>query len=201
MTINLSFGFQGVPESVTTAWGARWIITQDGDIDQVWDRTDSCGPDDKRRELLDHLTDKVGGAPRLSLSALLRSRKLSTRDDTVVVLYEDEKVVVVGSPQSSGGYFYVTAYWAGDVDHFRYPAKTFDEHGEHIDVGPWLKVVHEANAIQPEFFGRPTHNAGGIEEYPDARIVHHNDVVSIIPKTDLGFSVITAAALMVQEAG
>lgn len=113
-TIDLAFGYRRLPEGVTTAWGARWNITQDGVVDQVADRTDTCGPDDKLGRLLAHLSATVGNCPRFELARLLRF-ELSTREDREVTLYEDETVVVVGSPQSSGGYFYVSAYLRDEI--------------------------------------------------------------------------------------
>ena len=63
MTDRLRFGL-GPPAGVETTWGARWIIDQEGRVDEVWDRTDAIGPDDRRHELLAYLNDKVGRTPQ-----------------------------------------------------------------------------------------------------------------------------------------
>jgi hypothetical protein len=62
MANQLSFGLNP-PAGVDTAWGAGWIIDPQGWVDQVWDRTDAIGPDDRRRELLHYLDARVGYAP------------------------------------------------------------------------------------------------------------------------------------------
>jgi hypothetical protein len=64
--------------------GARWIISQAGDVDPVWDRTDAIGPNHRRRELLEH-------------------GELSRSDDARVTLYEDEVVTVIANPRRSYG--------------------------------------------------------------------------------------------------
>lgn len=108
--IDLAFGYRRLPDTVRTAWGARWIINQEGYVDAVWDRTDATGDDEQRQRLLEHLRSDVQAIPQRKLADMLRSGEVSTRDDHEVVLYEDEVVTVVGNPQASAGYFYVAAY-------------------------------------------------------------------------------------------
>lgn len=112
---DLAFGYRRLPDGVTTAWGARLIITQDGMVDQVWDRIDTCGAAEPRRRLLDHLGEHVKDAPHRQLTQLLENYELSTREDREVVLYEDDVVRVLGSPQASAGYFYVSAFLLDEV--------------------------------------------------------------------------------------
>lgn len=84
--------------------------------------------------------------------------------------------------------------WSG-----RYPAKAFDETGQHIGPGPWLAVIHKANRISPGMFGTPTSigpwwAGGSCEEYPDARVLHRGDgSVSIVAKTEHGAVVLAEA--------
>lgn len=117
-TPRLGYGYRDYPTDTPAAWGARWIITQDGMIDQVWDRCDAVG----RREDKDRLFHRLGNEPhshrlgelaRHRLTVLLRNGDLSTRSDEVVTLVGPEDssdVRVIGSPNASAGYFYVTAY-------------------------------------------------------------------------------------------
>jgi hypothetical protein len=114
MPEQLRFGLSP-PEGVETAWGASWIIDQEGWVDEVWDRTDAIGPDDRRRELLDYLNDHVGRAPHKAAAELLRSGRLRWSDETTVTLYDDEVVTVVGNPRRSFGYLYVGAWFKADT--------------------------------------------------------------------------------------
>lgn len=79
------------------------------------------------------------------------------------------------------------------MDHFRSPAKAYDEAGNHIGPGKWLDVVRESNRVAllfdlPEPFQAPSETgkwwAGGyFEEYPTFRILHREDgSVSILAK-------------------
>ncbi len=113
MPDRLRFGLNP-PADVETAWGARWIIDPEGWVDEVWDRTDAIGPDDRRRELLVYLNDHVGRAPHQAASELLRSGALRWSDETTVTLY-DEVVTVLGNPRRSFGYLYVGAWFKADI--------------------------------------------------------------------------------------
>jgi hypothetical protein len=103
------------PAGAETAWGARWIIDQTGRVDEVWDRTDAIGPDDRRRELLDYLGDHVGRAAQETAAELLRSGRLRWSDEAAVTLYEDDVVNVFGNPRRSFGYLYVGAWFKADT--------------------------------------------------------------------------------------
>ncbi len=115
MTDRLRFGL-APPAGVETAWGARWIINQEGRVDEVWDRTDAIGPDARRHELLAYLGDHVGRAPHEAAGELLRSGRLRWSAETPETLYEDDVVTVVGNPRRSFGYLYVGAWFKADVE-------------------------------------------------------------------------------------
>ena len=114
MPDRLRFGLNP-PEGVQTAWGARWIIDPQGWVDEVWDRTDAIGPDDRRRELLDYLDARVGYTPHQKARQLLERGELSWSQDTTVTLYDDETITVVGNPRRSFGYLYVGAWFKADL--------------------------------------------------------------------------------------
>jgi hypothetical protein len=119
----LRFGYKrGLAPGVVTAHGARWIIHQDGGVDQVYDRQDAIGPDDRRHELLDHLNTVVKGQAADRARELLASwdvdgpnQKLGTMDDREVILYEDDRLITKANPQASGGYLYVVSYFKEDA--------------------------------------------------------------------------------------
>src|SRR6266487_6950755 len=114
MTDRLRYGL-APPAGVETAWGARWIINPTGWVDEVWDRTDAIGPDNRRRELLDYLNDQVGRAAHETAAELLRGGRLRWSDETTVTLYDDEVVTVAANPRRSFGYLYVGAWFKADV--------------------------------------------------------------------------------------
>jgi hypothetical protein len=84
-------------------------------VDEVWDRTDAIGPDDRRSELLDYLNDHVGRAAQETAAELLRSGRLRWSDEAAVMLYEDAVVTVVATPRRSFGYLYVGAWFKADT--------------------------------------------------------------------------------------
>jgi hypothetical protein len=112
----LGFGYNPGLAGATCAWGARWIITQQGMIDFVPNRQDMIGTPEEKQELLAWLNDTVKKQPEDVLAEMLGSYKLSTRESKEVVLYEDERGVVLGNPNASAGYFYVVArFWSEGV--------------------------------------------------------------------------------------
>ena len=114
-TLKLMFGYNPVPTDAVAAWGARWIVTQDGYIDQVPDRMSTAGPKPQVDKLLGHLNTVVLMQPRKKLAELLRSGEVHTRRAFEVELYRDDKVTVVGNTNASAGYFYVTAYTTKEI--------------------------------------------------------------------------------------
>lgn len=83
--------------------------------------------------------------------------------------------------------------------HVRTGAKKY-ENGVHIGPGQWLDVIHAANKVAPDTFGRPLPESGDwwagghAEEYPHARVIHRDDeTVSIVGKTDEGDRILREA--------
>ena len=105
----LKFGYNPGLAGATCAWGARWIVTQQGHVDFVPDRQDMIGSPEEKQELHAWLNDTVKNHPNDVLSELLASYQLSTRESKEVVLYEDDDGIVLGNPNASAGYFYVVA--------------------------------------------------------------------------------------------
>lgn len=108
-TTQLAFGYNPGLVGATCAWGARWIITQDGSVDQLPDRQDMIGSPEEKAELLDWLNSDVGRKPRETLAKLLRSGEVSTRRAEEWCLYQDDRGIVIGNSNASAGYFYVVA--------------------------------------------------------------------------------------------
>ena len=59
----LAFGYNPGLAGATCAWGARWIITQQGSVDFVPDRQDMIGTAEERQEMLGWLNDVVKRQP------------------------------------------------------------------------------------------------------------------------------------------
>ena len=108
-TPTLQFGYNPGLAGATCAWGARWIVTQQGDVDFVPNRQDCIGTPEEKQELLDWLNRIVQKRPEERLSEMLRSYAVSTRESKEVVLYEDGRGIVLGNTNASAGYFYVVA--------------------------------------------------------------------------------------------
>lgn len=110
LKLQLQYGYtRGLPPGVTTAWGCRAIITQDGYVDVVWDRTTIVGP--RSQELLQHLRDLPDLAWQAEVSRKLTNGSLSTREYHEVTVWRDGRVVIKANPNNSGGYLYVCAYF------------------------------------------------------------------------------------------
>ena len=105
-----------VPDHTPMAWGARWIITQDGGVDFVWDRQGATPEGHEGWTTLQAWLD--GGALRAAreeLRKLLVDYKLSTREDREVILFADGTGVIRGNPRASAGYCYVVGYLTGEA--------------------------------------------------------------------------------------
>jgi hypothetical protein len=120
--LKLAFGLRDIPESVTTAWGARLIWPND----LVHDRQDLVGPNAERLKWW--LNTYEGGKPlRLALERMRHPSGIGPTDDHTFTLYEDDYGCIVGNPQGSHGYLYVAAWlWADqygvhEAAHGRYP--------------------------------------------------------------------------------
>lgn len=127
--LQLPFGYnRGLPEGIKAAWGARWVIKQDGHVDQVPDRQGCDGDETERKRLLDYLNTVLKYKPRRKsdlgdhamdvASRLLKARSFSLSDETEIVLFEDQHIAVKGNPQASYGYLYVCAYFKPLVSEF-----------------------------------------------------------------------------------
>ena len=108
---NLEFGRRaGVPPT-DAAWGARFIVTQDGHTDLPPGRSVVLGDDDAIQRLIGLLDEKYPAhLLHERISKMLRSGVIDTRDDKEHVVVDDSEFRIIGSAQSSAGYFYVTAY-------------------------------------------------------------------------------------------
>lgn len=99
-----------VPTDARTAWGARLLVTQDGQVDVVPDRMGCAGED--RDEFLLLLTEQFP-VPRLlgALFELLTSGHMNTREARDFTLHDSADLEVHANTKASAGYCYVTA-WA-----------------------------------------------------------------------------------------
>lgn len=110
-TLTLPFGLsEAIPADADVAWGARFIISQDGWVDLPPDRQ-GCAGDGNRSDLLDRLAHVC---PPKELFALIRDRLLDGTINTTsmldTVLVDDLGVKIVANPKGSGGYLYVAAF-------------------------------------------------------------------------------------------
>lgn len=108
-----------VPDSAIAAWGARLIVTQDGEVDMLPDRQ---GSDDGPHadELLTLLNERFTiPTMRDILGELLVRYEMSTREGEDFILFMDDRMVVHANTNGSAGYCYVTAwlYLAGICKH------------------------------------------------------------------------------------
>jgi len=113
MTAQLQYGRNyGVPD-VTTAWGARAILHQQGGVDIVHDRQGGDGP--RKAELMAYLNEKFPwGKLQTRVDELLYKGALKPDSDELVVLFADDQVKLVGSPNASYGYLYMRAWFKED---------------------------------------------------------------------------------------
>lgn len=99
---------QVLPDNATAAWGARLIVSQDGYVDFVPDRSDSTGDTDALYPLLE---ERCGlQATREIISDLLKSRLMDKRVGDDFILYLDDQVCIHANTNGSAGYCYVTAW-------------------------------------------------------------------------------------------
>lgn len=121
----LAFGYnRALPEHTVAAWGCRAIITQDGDVDVLYDRTSTFGDGVDLDRLLSHLNQRAGSTWRTTAAGLLRSGAMDTRREGEHELLNDGVVVIKGNTSGSAGYLYVCAYLI------------------HFEVGRTYRLVH-----------------------------------------------------------
>lgn len=134
MTNTLGFGYNaGLLDGVKAAYGCRAIVTQDGSVDVVPDRTDTFGDKDRVKALLTWLDDEITDYPTgvseksaigtttpykkalANASGMLKRGLLKTREARPVVLYQDGSGAIVANTNASAGYLYVAAYRYADL--------------------------------------------------------------------------------------
>lgn len=105
-------GERVVPTTARTAWAARLIVTQDGDVDLVHDRQGCAGID--RDAFLDLLQAEFPIAVmREKIGGLLRDRRMDTRTAEEFRIFQSADLDVRANTNGSAGYCYVAA-WSRD---------------------------------------------------------------------------------------
>lgn len=107
--LRLEFGLNAeLPDSVTAAWGARWIFPND----MLGDRQSFPGMETGAGQILQQWLNDGKALAKASKAALQLSNRyeLLPRDSETVTLYEDEVGIIKGNPLASFGYLYVVAY-------------------------------------------------------------------------------------------
>ena len=143
--MQLGFGrSRGIPEGITTAWGARLIAP----ADLLYDRQDLVADSDEAKaELVAWLN---GGAIRGALDFLRENYWQLRQDDSELVLYNDVDGAIVGSTQGSGGYVYCAGWLKPDraaaraltVDHYSVERVAIEAERWHTHYG-WTKAEAE----------------------------------------------------------
>ena len=107
--MKLAFGrTRGIPDDVTTAWGARLIAPDD----LLHDRQDLVAENaEAKAELVKWLN---GGAIAQMRDWLRENYWQFRQDDEQLVILEDAEGTIVGSTQASGGYVYVSGWLKPD---------------------------------------------------------------------------------------
>jgi hypothetical protein len=113
----LGFGLRNaVPKTAEAAWGARLIISADGYVDFLANRTDVVGSTAGKAALLALLNEKLPGRALMDIvSAKIKAYEISTREEAEVVLFDADGLKVVGNSNASHGYFYVAAFATAKV--------------------------------------------------------------------------------------
>lgn len=115
MAKNLGFGLgREVPDTARAAWGARLIISMDGWVDYLANRTDAVGSEDAKLALFDKLNSTF---PIDTLRKVVRSKILAGEIDNrnrTVVLFDDDGLKIVANTNASYGYLYVAAWETDD---------------------------------------------------------------------------------------
>jgi hypothetical protein len=118
--LHLGFGWgRGLVPGIKAAWGARWIVTQNGGVDMLHDRQDAEGDPDLLRRTLDWLNSPLPSTyeektvlrrAQAVASEGLRNMVINTREAGGVVLHQDDKGAVIANTNASHGYLYVAAF-------------------------------------------------------------------------------------------
>lgn len=108
MSVTLQFGLNpAVPESVTCAWGARWIFPDD----MLPDRQSFPGIDTPAGEKLRNWLN-TGALKHARKKARLLAEKyiIEPNSGAQVTLHDDGTGIIVANPNRSYGYLYVAAW-------------------------------------------------------------------------------------------
>ena len=118
MSAPLTFGLGRVVPDGVAAWGARFIVTQDGHVDLPWDRHDLFVPDgEDRQAFLDWLQATLPMSTlRQVISSKLKSREIGTREAQVHTLFNDNNLMVQADTNASAGYLYLAAWRVPDEE-------------------------------------------------------------------------------------
>jgi len=101
---------QVVPSTALAAWGARLIVTQNGDVDFLPDRQGS-DEGEHSSDLLAVLNERFPvPTMRDLLGVLLRCYDMQTRQAEDFIIYMDDRLTVHANTSGSYGYCYVTAW-------------------------------------------------------------------------------------------
>ncbi len=104
--VTLQYGRNyGVPP-VSTAWGARAILT-DGKLDLVGDRMGGAGP--LKKQLMEYLT-----ATFPDLDKRVEEMTWDPASDELQTVFENDDAIVVASTNASFGYLYLRAWFKAD---------------------------------------------------------------------------------------
>jgi hypothetical protein len=104
----LAYGLRdAVPDTAIAAWGARAIISADGYVDIVGDRTDLVGDGARLLKALEAFPPK---ALRDTVRAKILASEILTREAADVTLFADGPLTVVANSNASAGYLYIAAY-------------------------------------------------------------------------------------------
>jgi len=111
-TLTLPFGLsEAIPAEAKAAWGARFIVTQDGHVDLPHDRQGFVGDENDRLYLMGRLEVEMPlNGLMENIKELLIERRLNTRVDRDVVLDDINGIKVVANTKASAGYCYVAAF-------------------------------------------------------------------------------------------
>ncbi|WP_134663968.1 hypothetical protein [Amycolatopsis sp. CFH S0078] len=110
MSERLEFGYnKGLPPDVTTAWGCRAIVHDDGfALDVPPDRESGFGD---WHTLCGYLRDRDGDGWIGRATEMFATGALTVRSSAEVTLFEDDRAVVRANPMRSYGYLYVCAFF------------------------------------------------------------------------------------------
>jgi hypothetical protein len=112
-TPRLAFGLNdALPEGTEHAWGARFIVSQDGHVDLPHDRQDVISPDpDAKRVFLEDLMAAVTMNDLMDrIKSYLEIGVIHTREAGRHILWDEDGITIIGDTNASAGYLYVVAF-------------------------------------------------------------------------------------------